>query len=162
MSFSVRVSYDLDVEEVASVIYAMWDDGSMFNGSVENKDDVKENIRKAIREYGVEFADYLSDVSYVDGKTFTDAILQAGRLFRELAKREAVLSELERMDGDTKEKYEDGAKVVRIPASLTPNEEVMFKTFWPGRPSWLSDEDFQNECFILKKEGLDNGSAWTS
>ena len=148
----LSISYEPDLEDVASVIYAMWDSSSSYDGSASSQEDVKENIKSAIRKHGRGYADYLCDTSVPEnGKTYRDAILQAGVTFRELGKREALHSELQEMPGDVKEHYENGDKVVRIPSDLTPDGETRFVTFFPGRPSWLSNEEFNENCFLLRK-----------
>ncbi len=150
----LSISYEPDLKDVASIIYAMWDPTSNYDGSASSQEDVKENIKSAIRKHGREYADYLCDTSVPEnGKTYKDAILQAGITFRELGKREALHSELREMPEDVKEHYENGDKIVRIPSDHTPDGETRFVTFFPGRPSWLSSEQFNESCFLLRKDG---------
>jgi len=149
---TVSVSYELERKDVASVIYAMWDSNFDFGGSVEKQEDVKENIKSAIRRHGPEYADYLCDVSVPDnGESFEDALLKADQVFREFAKREAMDSELRAMPETVRENYEKGEKVVRIPGDLTPSGNTCYFTFFPGRPDWLSNEEFNESCFLLRK-----------
>jgi len=149
----LTVSYDLSVEQVAAVIYAMADPNmNQYKGSIDSQDDIKKNLKKSYKNIGIEFGNYLADVSAPSTMDFEKAILHARQVFRKLGKRKALISELKEMNGDVKEIYEEGDPVIRIPGFLTSSGETDYKPLWPSRPSWLTQKEYNKFCYRLEKD----------
>jgi len=81
------------------------------------------------------------------------ALVHAGEMFWPLVERHATVEEVRQMGVEVQRCYENGDSVRRIPAALAPENQVRFFPAFPGRPSWLGDEEARR-CNRLKVEGI--------
>jgi hypothetical protein len=61
----VQVTYDIHVRDVAAIVYAQADPDTDLGGrrgSIGDRDEILEQLRQAIHNYGIEFHDYYADV----------------------------------------------------------------------------------------------------
>jgi hypothetical protein len=77
------------------------------------------------------------------------AIVHAGEMFWPFVERHATVEEVRQMGEMAQRAYENGDSVRRIPAALAPENQVRLFPEFPGRPSWLGDEEARR-CNRLK------------